>query len=363
MSGRSVKSTFLAAVALFAPDVVGRADVIKLTDRPALQAVDVTDFSGGAIRFRGVTNVLFTRPLNEVEWLDLEESPQFSDAELARVAGLTAEALKGYLAVAERPPSAWVGRLAQTRVIQLSDDAGRFDAAVALYIEMLLSAPTADLSIRPRKPGPPGSPLNQRGREMLLAALESRPKPTVADALRSLLLEIGLTDGLEKPLDFTAEPAETATAEKPEELPALFGPERRAAAATTAAVYLPPDSLVWGVADQRLAAGDAAGALQLIDAARPWTRSSDKDRARLLRAQALLALDRANEALREARPLVENTDRATRDAALYHVGLASAQIGDVDGARAAWTRLAAETADLKLRATAEERLKSLQPAK
>ncbi|MCA9244678.1 MAG: hypothetical protein KDA32_12015, partial [Phycisphaerales bacterium] len=283
MAQSVVKTTFSAGLALAVllptPESAS-ADVVKLADRPALTGVDVTDFVDGAIRFRGAANLQIIRPLAEVDWLDLEQSPAFSDAELARVAGEMATALEGYLAVTERPPAPWVGRLAQTRVIQLSDDAGRFDAAVALYVEMLLSSPEADVSIRPRRPGPGGGDLNRRARQTLLTALEGRPKPRTADALRSLLLEIGLVDGLKNPLDFVTE-SETAPAKPGADLPALFGPERRSAAVSKAAVYLPTNSMIWSLASERVTAGDGTGALQLLDAAREWTRPSDKETARL----------------------------------------------------------------------------------
>ena len=333
------KSVLLAAVcALCAPAC---ADTVKLTDRPAFLNVRVIDYHDKRLHFRGVSRQVLRKPLAEVEWLAIDELPDFTAAEQALITGDWTTAADAYERALGAAPRQWLASLISCRLVLASDRAGRFDRAVALLVQLESQAIRLPEDYVPRLPGPPGDTGNRRALATLTEAIATNPAAAESQALARLRLELQLYEGvlpdsptgLPAPGDSTA-PKTTPTTTQPAEplglLPATGSgapPAKRPANAP----LLDESSLVLEAARAALTAGNPQRAGQLVSDALPFVGAASRSDWLLVLGLSRLESGQHVEAAATLLEVAADTTNPGRAAtALYQAGIAHERLGRSD---------------------------------
>ncbi|MBI5865608.1 MAG: hypothetical protein HZB38_14090 [Planctomycetes bacterium] len=306
-------------------ETAARGDSVTLREKTPFTAVTVTDFRAGVLHFRGVSGETLRKPIEQVERIDITDFPALQQAGELAADGRTDKAIELLAAAGKSAPLDWQRRLARFRCLSTMNQAGRIDDGLPLFLELVREEPGLSPTLLPRDFSPRGS---ERNREALALLRKTRLKgsPALVSAVESLRLELTL---LEEPRSAAREypqrqpTTRAAAAEDGEEAPLLFGSPR--AAATSERVYLPRNSGVRTEAGRMLAAGDVAGASQLIEAALPYVASEDRDAWDLLAGRCRIERKEYARAAETLLALAEATaarDRALNAEALYHVAVA-----------------------------------------
>ncbi|MDX2198447.1 MAG: hypothetical protein SF069_05680 [Phycisphaerae bacterium] len=189
---RRVKLLFCGAI--FAPSAVVLADSVKLLDRPVFENVAVEGFRDGKLHFRGVSGQLLKKPLAQVEWFTADNVPELTEAERAIAGGRAADAIPLLVSAVKEDSEPWLKDWVQLRLLRAFDAAGRFDEAVAQYVELLRSGAADERVAPPRVAGPPESAMNAAARRILKGALDDPKIGAAQMTARGFLLEIALLD-------------------------------------------------------------------------------------------------------------------------------------------------------------------------
>lgn len=204
----ALRRIFCAALCGFSGWSSAGADTVKLFGKPEFRDVQILGFEDGRLAFRGLSRQVLRKPLSQVEWLAIDAYPAVAQAENPPD-GDAVTAVAAYeqaIAAADEP---WLERLLRVRQVQALDRAGRFDEAVALYLRLLGDRIAGVDAVRPRRPGSPGDPANQRARELIETALDYGRYRAHASDLQRLRLEILLWDGVDPlPAPFAAQTGE-----------------------------------------------------------------------------------------------------------------------------------------------------------
>ncbi len=368
----------MALVVVFAAGAAGRADTIKLANKPPFRKVQLCDFRNGRLVFRGLSGQELAKPLEHVETFAIDAQPRLTAAEQAATRADWSKALDEYAGALARVRESWLRDLIQARRLRAAEAAGRFDEAVRAYTELVQSWPAAP---RPTHAGAVGSDLNREARALAEHRLTNAAGPAVVP-LRVLLLELLLyedvdplppqlvTTGSKSFLDnnlnassrpatdepiglIPAEPlAPTGRALKP---PAAEGQPRPSAAAdaptVAGPVRLTTDSLVLRAARQACEQGDYSRAARLVSRALPYVGPADQGPWLLVLGRAQIELGAAANAASELMTLAENGSDSIAAEALYYVGVAHERLGRTDVAAKLY-------AELELRAGASDELKA-----
>lgn len=371
---RSFCNIGLTALAFLAGTQAGaNADVVKLRDKPPFRKVQISEIRDGRIVFRGISGQTLSKPLEQVEWIEVDALPALGAAEKARLAGRGDEALSHYRRVLGSTSFPWLRGYVRIRLVGAADAAGRFDEAVAGWLALIsdgVSPPPP-----PRQPAPPGSPANQRAIKLLEEAVRAPGKPEIRQLVTTLLLEVSLVEGLE-PLPAGLEPRLAAQAIWAKIPWASEQTQRGGSAAGRSSlllpddepaadsIYLPPDSPVLTAGMSLLAANRADEAARILARALPFVPSRESRPWRIALGRALIESrqhDRAAEVLggqSGAEPGSEPNGES-----MYYLGLARQRAGDPAAAREAYRRaLASDTLPAELAAAAQEALRQMEAA-
>lgn len=361
----------LALGVLLTLSVPARPDTVKLTARPAFDNVIVSDFSRGRLVFRGISGQILRKPLAQIEFVRIPGHPDLFDAELAAVAGNWPLALERYAAARATDPPAWLRRYILAREVRAADAAGAFDRAIEAYLALgVAGAAEAGVS-PPARPGPPGSPANQRALALLQ---DAGSDPAIRTLLLQLLILENVTiDRRQWPPIQPAEPATTAPAEPQRRppsadrpvglLPPLTPASAPAPAATSAPVRIPADSFLLSVAAEWAEHAPARGQ-RLVEAALPYVPLQERAPWRIVLARCRLATDGADVAASDLLALAASeSDPAVAAAALYYAGLAHERLGRNDVARTLYAEAAERpAAPAELREQARAAMQRLEAA-
>jgi tetratricopeptide (TPR) repeat protein len=332
------------------------SDCVKLRDKPAFRGVTVTDFRRGGIVFRGLSRQYLHKPLEQVDWIEIDKAPAFNAAERAGAAGKWTEAAAGYAEALAATQEAWLRDLVSDRLLKAHDRAGQFDCAVSLYAGLVVNKNAMVVGQTPRHPGPPGSVVNSAAREALERAIARARADGAATVtpLRVLLLELLIYDRADIPSELAVEPESrpgaaasrgASTTSAPATAPAvapymLLGSKRNAPP-----VSLPADSFVLHAAEKALEAGDAKRANGLLERALPYVPAEEAWPWRLVLGRARIADGRYPEAAAELMSLAETDPDVSRRAwALYYVGLAHERMDRPDVAAKAYREVTEQPA-------------------
>ncbi len=331
-----------AFLAVSAPATAVHADAVKLVGRPVFRNVLISDYRDGRIIFRGVSGEYLRKPLGEVEWLECSVCPPLTVAEHAAADGHWDSAATAYQEVARYGCAPWADRLARVRLLAACDLAGRFDAAVLVFSELLRDYPLETPAL-PRRPGPPGSETNRRAITALNTALsESGPRPTDA-ALHRLLLELLLYEEADE-VPFVPEGSDAAAVRptsQPTRRTPLLGLPVAAPPRPVVRVRLSGDSWLIDAAVRALDAGDFERSQRLIERTLPFVAPAERGPWRLVLARARIAAGEFVEAANDLLPLTETAAADLAAAAVYHLAVAHEGLGRPDVARRLYRELLA----------------------
>ena len=315
------------------------ADTVVLTGKPPFRNVQIVDFKHGRLHFRGVSKEVLRKPLREVSWFEIDRCPALSDAETLADTDAHA-AIAAYERALGKAGESWLQALTRVRLLGAYDRAGRFDDAVALYIQLAREQPELADQCPPRHPAPRGSERNRKAREQLLDAIRHTPSRPGPVALRTLTLELLLFDEVDPlPPEFAppaSQPASSPATQPDTPPPLLFGDEERRASRT---LRLPAESFVLSAVRQALAEADAARAARLLERSLPYAAESDAPVWRLLLGRCLIELGQHARAADELLALAETADRPLAAEALYYVGVAHERMGRVEVAAETYREL------------------------
>jgi len=359
----------LAATALLGSGTPATADTVTLYGKPPFRNVEVLGFQDGRLSFRGVSEQVLRKPLAEVEFIELDRDPRFSEADRLRLED-PAAALTAYEAARNASGDGWLQDVIDLRRIGVLDRLGRFDDAVVAWLEQLRRAPDAAGGLAPRS-------LTTASPEALTSAIQllAGATPRVArgdarDAVRTLLLECTLAAGeAPAPEQFVPAPeGDAAAALAPASAPAppgeapplLFGD----LADADKVVRLAGDSAVFALAEQQIEQGRSAQAERLLRRALPFVAGPGRagpeillQRARIERGQAASAAD----ALLEIAAACRSAGREDlAGEAVYYCGLAHERLDRPEVARAYYQDvLKSDAAAERVRERARARLTAL----
>ncbi|MGD8452758.1 MAG: hypothetical protein PVJ57_13140 [Phycisphaerae bacterium] len=317
------------------------SDTVKLHGKPPFRNVRVTGFRHGRVVFRGVSGQFLHKPLDQIEWLAIDNLEALGAAEQAAVTGKWSQAAAGYRSALAHDDEPWRAALLRARLTAVLDRAGRFDEAVAVWLELLAGDADAAAGQAPRHPGPPGSPENGSARERLTAALEAGGAPEVRQRLRTLLLDLALYDevaDLPAELELVAPPEErTAPGRRS---PLLGLPVASRPAVRPEVPTLGGDSLIFAAARAAIQDQNSGRAVRLLERAKPYISDRERDNWRLLLAQARIDAGEPAVAAADLLSLSESTDDPRQAAlALYYLGQAHERLGQPDIARRLYREL------------------------
>lgn len=346
-------------------------DTVKLAGRPAFRGVAVHGFHAGHVLLRGASGQILRKPLEQVEWLELEGRPEFNAAEQARAAGRMIQAAELYERALSLAGKVWVSELIRWRLLPLADADGRFDRAVELFAEIMATTAARDQAPAPRHPGFPGSAMNHAAAASLAAALATAPAPA-AGRLRTLALELNLYRGVESlPESRPAATVVPPTASQPATTSAPVGilgllpgdeaPSTTRPAASAPDLQLPADTFLLDSVEAALGAGDHNRASRLIERALPYVTAVDRPKWQILLGRCRIAAGRLAEAASEFLALADReSDPALAAMALYYVGVAHEQMGLADVASRVYRELLERrTVPDRVRNDTEKRLEAL----
>lgn len=341
-----------AACALAAGGALSSADTVVLRNKPPFTNVTVVAYKQGIVHFRGISKQTLRKPIEEIQSLAIDAAVHLAEAENAAEDARWDDAEAAYRLAAEEAADDWLRELIETRMLLVLDRSGRFSKAVAAYVE-LVRRPGAAASVpRPRRPGQAGSLVNRAARATLETAIDAARTGEERRALRTLLLEVLIVEGVEpQSAGFRPPPRLPAPAPRAEAAPippaarriripirptATSEPDRGSAAAANAGpISLPADSAVRHAVESLLERRDAAGAEQLVARAMPFAASADVGAWQLLGLRARLEAGDAQRAAADLTKLAEDAQPPPiRFEALYYAGVAQERLDRPDIARA-----------------------------
>ncbi len=367
-----------AALLLAAGGALSSADTVVLRNKPPFHNVAVVAYKQGIVHFRGISKQTLRKPIEEIQSLAIDAAVHLAEAENAAADGRWDDALAGYRLAADEAADDWLRELIETRLLLVLDRCGRYGKAVAAYVE-LVRRPGAAASVpRPRRPGLAGSLVNRAARSTLETAIDAARTGEERRALRALLLEVLIVEGVEpQSAGFRAPPRIHAAAPQAEPPPIPAAARRiripirpsvttepgRAPAAAAAAgpISLTVDSGVRHAVEVLLERRDAAGAAQMVERALPFAASADISAWQLLGLRARLEAGDAQRAAADLTKLAEDAQPPPiRCEALYYAGVAQERLDRPDIARALYREISnradAGEAIRELAAAALERL-------
>ncbi len=221
--------------------------------------------------FRTSGGLETSRPVNAVTRIQLDDDPTFSSAEAAHVGGDFARATEGYLRTLRSTPRGWLRDWVTLRLVDSAAKAGRVDAAVTAYLQLLSANPAAAPQAKPRIPEGPSALLDAAAVEIERSmASVSLDDPARRSAM-NLLIEVHRARG------------DNASAARATER--LL--EREAARPEGGASQVALADVRLNAARLALDQGDFAGALSLIDENQAlFTQPGQQAAALLTRARA-----------------------------------------------------------------------------
>ena len=190
---------------------VGRADIVATRhQRPAVD-VRVTGLDQGRLHYRLPTGRTVTRPISEIEYLQVTGWPLFNLAEKQQRDGHLRQAVNAYEKLLaelphtppqqappsrDRPPvrpgddprkpglDPQTRRLlVQCRLLRVYDGQGRFDRAVTLYLDVIEQMPALLKNLQPTRLPAPGSTFLDSALAQVGAAIERHEGDAVAVSL------------------------------------------------------------------------------------------------------------------------------------------------------------------------------------
>lgn len=307
--------------------VSATADTVKLVGRPAFESVEVIAVSQGKLCFRGLSGEVIRRPVAAVEWIAVGSAGGLTNAERMRTDG----DLPGAIAAYERfhaDAVGWARDFARLRLLATYDDLGQAGRAYETFIT-LLEAGLVDAAAAP------GSLRNARDAlPVVERSAKSHQRLDIRQAVRPLWVELLLAADVPLPGDL--KPPTTRPASKPaDDVPLLFGES----IATGVETSLPDRDALFRFADSRVDAGDAEGAVRMLERARPFVQPGRWVDWRMSRARALVSIDPALAASEFLAIAAEATDRGVQAQSLFQAALTHEAMGRADAAAAMYREL------------------------
>lgn len=311
------------------------ADAVKLRGKPAFERVQIVDYRGGKLSFRGLSGQTLRIPVSRVEWLAIDRLPDLGRAERA-AAGDSQLDIESYQRTIEAADEPWLKDLLRARMVTALDGAADAHQATEVFLALLQRQPRLLSESRPRWMGTLSNADNSR----ILKALEARCQAAAPDGLLVLWLQFALLSGEDTLPDRLlgrshrprfGEPPPASATPADADLPAIVQP---GPALTGRPLTLPPDTPVLEGARSLLASGDAPSAARVAGAGLAFVAEADSPPWRLLLARALLETGDAVRAEDVLNRLVDaDPDPARRAEALYCLARANVRLGRRDLAR------------------------------
>ncbi|MHC4442215.1 MAG: tetratricopeptide repeat protein [Planctomycetota bacterium] len=170
-----------------------RADVLAVKGRTPTVGVKLIQLKNGKLHYRSRHKRLLSRPIEQIEYLQIAGWPLFNLAEKQQRDKHFRQAINSYEKVlTELSDSDRSGRLdrkllVQCRLLRACDLQGRFDRAVELYLEIIERSPQCLETLRPVKLPATGSMFFKSARPLLEAAIGRHPNDNVGASLRAWL--------------------------------------------------------------------------------------------------------------------------------------------------------------------------------
>lgn len=118
----------------------------------ALSNIKVIGIQDDALVFTTPSGNQTSKPLKQVPQLRLDDEPAFSTAEEAFVAGKFAEAADNYHQAIQTTTKDWVKDRAALRLLEAANKGGNFPAAVAGFLDLLVTKPALAIQSKPAIP-------------------------------------------------------------------------------------------------------------------------------------------------------------------------------------------------------------------
>ncbi len=263
-----------------------------------------------------------------VEWVEIDTMPRFSALEKASSAGQWEKALDEITALEREAREPWLQTLLRHRRLRILESAGRFDEAVAAFLDLVRSDPQTPAALLPQRLAPSGSAQNRAALEIFRKSKPRGLAPELDDEIDRVRLQLMILEEPENlgrefvPVKSAASASSTA-GEGDEEGGFLFGGPKRSG--TVRQVSLTPNCGLLAECDRLLKAGDAADAQRILDAARPYVAAVDNGPWRIMLARCRLSRKEFARAADELLGLSAEFERRRPDlnaVALYYVAVA-----------------------------------------
>ncbi|GMV96354.1 MAG: hypothetical protein AMXMBFR83_07200 [Phycisphaerae bacterium] len=165
---------------------LARADVVSAQGRTLAVDVRITGLREGLLSYRTAGGQEVSRPIEQIRYLQISGWDAFNQAERQQRDGNARSAIELYeKSLAEAVDAAGLDRrlLVRCRLIGLYDAAGRFDRAVACYLDVLEAMPACVDTLRPGRVPTDAEMLRTAGDLVARAVARRDPLDPVGDAL------------------------------------------------------------------------------------------------------------------------------------------------------------------------------------
>jgi len=171
---------------------VSVGDQVRMAEgQQSYMYVTVTGLSEGMLEFRSRSHGNVVRkPLGQIKLIELDDMPDFNRGEGELSKGRYAEAIEQFELARRRVRSGWLADLIDVRLLEAYEAVGRFDRAVAMFVELLPRVPSEAAARRPKRVGQRGSQYNVLALEQVERALKRTKSPKLVRELKLLKLEI-----------------------------------------------------------------------------------------------------------------------------------------------------------------------------
>ena len=192
VAGRVLALAGGVVVGVMVLTAVAVADQVHMAEgQQSYMYVTVTGLSEGMLEFRSQSHGNVVRkPLGQIKLIQLDDVPHFNRGEGEFSRGRYAEAIEQFELARRRVRSGWLADLIDLRLLEAYELAGRFDRAVATFVQLLPRLPSEAAARRPKRVGQQGSQYNRLALEQLERALKRTKAPNLARELKLLKLEI-----------------------------------------------------------------------------------------------------------------------------------------------------------------------------
>jgi TolA-binding protein len=194
MQTRRLIFVFLALAAF--PALRARADSVSIESTVSGGAptqysdVKIVAADAGQISFTSSAGNTIRKPMASVVTFTLDDEPIFNQAQEDFVSNKFERAIYEYDQVISKTEKPWLKIYCMPRFTQAADKSGRFDKAVAGFINLVLHDPADAAKSRPTVPQPGSSLLDGAATALGSAADTTGIKPEQQRALLALLLEV-----------------------------------------------------------------------------------------------------------------------------------------------------------------------------